>query len=90
MKLIVSSIVALTATSALMGAVNTAACTGCHGADWSKPALGKSKVVSTMTHAEVEAALLSFKAGKTGTIMKGQVAKYSEQDLKDLAKTLGK
>ena len=42
MKKIVMSIVALTATTALMAGVNAAACTGCHGADWSKKALGKS------------------------------------------------
>ena len=50
MKKIVLSIVALTASTLLMAeAVNAGACTGCHGADWSKPALGKSKDVSKMS-----------------------------------------
>jgi cytochrome c len=94
MKLIISSIVALTAASALMGAVNGGACTGCHGTDWAKPALGKSKNVSAMTHAEIATALKGYKAGTYGGaqkgLMKGQVAKYSDADLDAFAQTIGK
>ena len=94
MKKIVMSIVALTATTALMAGVNAGACTGCHGADWSKAALGKSKVVSEMSHADIAASLKGYKDGSYGGamkgMMKGQVAKYSDADLEAFAQTIGK
>ncbi len=94
MKKIVLSIVALTATTALMAAVNSGACTGCHGADWSKAALGKSKNVAEMTHADIAAALKGYKDGSYGGpmkgLMKGQVAKYSNEELDAFAQTIGK
>jgi len=71
---------------AAFAAVNLGACKGCHGANFEKKALGKSKVVSDMTKAEVSASLVGYKAGTYGGpmkgIMKGQVAKYSNDDLK--------
>ena len=94
MKKIVMSIVALTATTALMAGVNAGACQGCHGANWEKAALGKSKIVSDMTHADIATALKGYKAGTYGAamkgLMKGQVAKYSDADLDAFAKTIGK
>ena len=66
--------------------VNLNACKGCHGANFEKKALGKSKVVSDMTKAEVSAAMVGYKNGTYGGpmkgVMKGQVAKYSEADLR--------
>ena len=65
--------------------VNLGACKGCHGQNFEKKALGKSKVVSDMTKAEVSAAMIGYKNGTYGGpmkgVMKGQVAKYSEADL---------
>ncbi len=94
MKKIVLSIVALTATTALMAGVNAGACQGCHGADWAKPALGKSKNVAEMTHADIAAALKGYKDGSYGGpmkgLMKGQVAKYSDADLDAFSQTIGK
>jgi len=94
MKKIVMSIVALTATTALMAGVNAGACQGCHGSDWSKKALGKSLVVSEMSHADIATALKGYKAGTFGGpmkgLMKGQVAKYSDADLEAFAQTIGK
>jgi cytochrome c-type protein NapB len=94
MKKIVMSIVALTATTALMAGVDVAACVGCHGADWSKVALGKSKVVSEMSHADIATALKGYNAGTYGGpmkgLMKGQVSKYSDADLDAFALTIGK
>jgi cytochrome c-type protein NapB len=79
---------------AAFAAVNLGACKGCHGADFSKKALGKSKVVKDMTKAEVTAALQGYKAGTYGGamkgLMKGQVAKYSNADLAAAANTIGK
>ena len=94
MKKIVAGIVALTATTALMAGVNAGACTGCHGADWSKAALGKSKIVANMSHADIAVALKGYKDGSYGGpmkgMMKGQVSKYSDADLDAFAQTIGK
>jgi len=89
-KIIITSIAALTVASSLMAGVNAAACAGCHGKDWGKKAMGKSMIVKDMSHADIEARLLAFKAKTAGTIMKGQVARYSEADLKAFAQTIGK
>ncbi|MBE0515611.1 cytochrome C [Sulfurimonas sp.] len=94
MKKIILSIVALGATTALMAAVNAAACTGCHGADWSKAALGKSKNVAEMSKADIAVALKGYKDGSYGAamkgLMKGQVDKYSNEELDAFAQTIGK
>ena len=77
---------------AAFAAVNLGACKGCHGAHFEKHALGKSKVVKDMTKAEIAKSLVGYKAGTYGGpmkgLMKGQVAKYSDADLK--ATGLGK
>jgi len=81
------------ATAGLFAA-NTAACAGCHGADFSKKALGKSKIVKDMTKADIEKALKGYKDGTYGGamkgIMKGQVAKLSDADIKEIAEKFGK
>jgi cytochrome c-type protein NapB len=81
-KIVLSTLVC--GTVAFAG-VNLGACKGCHGQNFEKAALGKSKIVSDMTKAEVSAALVGYKNGTYGGpmagVMKGQVAKYSEADL---------
>ena len=70
---------------AAFAAVNLGACKGCHGANWEKAALGKSKIVSDMTKQEVTDSLIGYKNGTYGGpmkgVMKGQVARYSDADL---------
>ncbi len=77
---------------AAFAAVNLGACKGCHGANFEKKALGKSKIVKDMTKQEVSDAMVGYKNGTYGGpmkgVMKGQVAKYSEADLR--ATGLGK
>ncbi len=93
-KIILTSIVALAAGTALMAAVNPSACKGCHGLHFEKHALGKSKIVKNMTHEEIATALKGYKAGTFGGtmkgIMKGQVSRYSDADLEAFSKTIGK
>ncbi len=71
---------------ASFAAVNLGACKGCHGANFEKKALGKSKIVKDMTKAEVSASMIGYKNGTYGGpmkgVMKGQVAKYSDDELK--------
>jgi cytochrome c-type protein NapB len=94
MKKIITSIVAITATTALMAGVNSGACKGCHGQNFEKHALGKSKIVKDLSHAEIATALKGYKAGTFGGpmkgLMKGQVGKYSDADLEAFAQTIGK
>jgi cytochrome c-type protein NapB len=74
--------------------VNTAACAGCHGKDFEKSAMGKSKIVKDMAKADIETALKGYKDGSYGgamkAIMKGQVAKLSDEDMKAIAEKFGK
>jgi cytochrome c-type protein NapB len=79
---------------AAFAAVNLGACKGCHGQNFEKHALGKSKIVKDLTKAEVAEALVGYKNGTFGGpmkgVMKGQVARYSVADLKAAAQVLGK
>ena len=87
-KLAIFTLAAATAISLMAadGASLYKKCAGCHGAKGEKKALGKSKVVAEMTHAEIATALKGYKAGTYGGpmkgVMKGQVAKDSEADLR--------
>jgi len=93
-KIVIASIASLALVSAASAAVNTKACAACHGAHFEKHALGKSKIVANLTHAEIAKALKGYKAGTFGGpmkgVMKGQVAKYSDADLEAVAQTIGK
>ncbi|MBN2782599.1 MAG: cytochrome C [Campylobacterales bacterium] len=94
MKKITTAIVALGAATLLSAAVSDAACKGCHGQNWEKHAMGKSKVVAEMTHDEIATTLKGYKAGTYGGpmkgLMKGQVSKYEDTDLEAFAQTIGK
>ncbi len=93
-KIVIATIATLALVTAASAAVNGKACAACHGADWSKHAMGKSKVVSEMSHADIAAALKGYKAGTYGGpmkgVMKGQVGRYSEADLEAFSQTIGK
>jgi cytochrome c-type protein NapB len=67
----------------------TAGCKGCHGADFEKQAMGKSKVVKDMSKADIISALKGYKDGSYGGamkgMMKGQVASLSDSDIEAIA-----
>ena len=50
---------------AAFAAVNLGACKGCHGANFEKKALGKSKIVSDMTKQEVINTVRTYNKDKT-------------------------
>ena len=85
--LLTLSVVALTTTSTF--AVDTAGCASCHGANFEKVALGKSKIVKDMSKADIVTALKGYKDGSYGGamkgVMKGQVAKLSDEDIEAVA-----
>ncbi len=92
MKKVVLTLVALGAMSFLAadGAALYKKCAGCHGAKGEKKALGKSEVIAGWDAAKVEEALKGYKAGTRnvhgmGGLMKGQVASYSDADIKAVA-----
>jgi len=85
--LVTVSVVAIAATSTF--AVDTAACIGCHGANFEKVALGKSKIVKDMSKADIITALKGYKDGSYGGamkgVMKGQADKLSDADIETIA-----
>ena len=78
------------AADAAAGKAKFAKCAGCHGQNGEKKALNKSEVIAGWDAAKVEEALKGYKAGKRnehgmGGLMKGQVASYSDEDIKAVA-----
>jgi len=93
------TVIKVMAVGVLMGttamyAASTAACAGCHGADFSKSALGKSKIVKDMSKEEIVAALKGYKDGSYGGAMKGmmagQVKALSDADIEAIAAEIKK
>jgi len=78
------------AAGAVDGKAKFAKCVSCHGANAEKKALGKSEVIKGWPAAKIEEALKGYKAGTRnvhgmGGVMKGQVASYSDADIKAVA-----
>lgn len=65
------------------------ACASCHGANGEKAALGKSQIIKGWDAAKTEASLIGYKNGTYGGVMKGvmkgQVARLSNEDIKALS-----
>lgn len=75
--------------SSALYAAGTAGCVGCHGANFEKVAMGKSKVVKDMSKADIVAALKGYKDGSYGGamkgLMKGQVASLDDAAIEAMA-----
>jgi len=70
-------------------------CAGCHGADGKMKALGKSAPIAGWDVEKTVEALKGYKAGTRnvhgmGGLMKGQVASYSDDDIKAVAEYISK
>ena len=78
----------LVAAPALYGA-SVAACVGCHGQQFEKAAMGKSKIVKDMAKEEIIASLKGYKDGSYGGAMKGlmtgQVASLDDAAIEEIA-----
>lgn len=66
--------------------VNLNNCRACHGYNFEKHALGKSKIVRDMNTSTISKELIRYKEGKLnkygmGALMKAQISKYSIKDL---------
>jgi cytochrome c553 len=90
-KNILAGLLILGATSlfAADGATIFKSCTGCHGANAEKAALGKSEVIKGWEVEKIVAALTGYKDGSYGKamkgVMKGQVSRLSDADMKAVA-----
>ena len=93
-KLLLTSFITTIIATLTLADVDASACTNCHGANWEKDAMKKSKVVAQMSHADIATALKGYKAGTYGAAMKGlmkaQVSKYSDAELEAFSQTIGK
>jgi len=81
---------AATATEGSDGKALFAKCASCHGVDGKTKALGKSEVIAGQPAADLETKIGEYKAGTRntagmGALMKGQVASYSDADIKAVA-----
>jgi len=80
-----AAVMAAVAAPVLNAEVNLNTCKGCHGENFEKAALGKSKLVFNMSKEQVSEALIGYKRGTYGGTMKGvmlgQVSYYSIEDL---------
>jgi len=78
------------ATAGANGKALFAKCVSCHGADGKTKALGKSEVIAGQPAADLVKKIAEYKAGTRnvatmGALMKGQVASYSDDDIKAVA-----
>jgi cytochrome c-type protein NapB len=93
MNKIVKIVTVITLISPLLFA-NSASCKGCHGSDFKKKALGKSKIIKNMSKNEIISALKGYKngtyGGKLKDMMTGRVVKLSDKDIVALANEITK
>jgi len=82
------ALLSIFASSAIY-ATNLVTCTGCHGANFEKKALGKSKIVKDMSKEQIIKSLKGYKDGSYGGAMKGlmtgQVKAFSYSDIEKIA-----
>jgi len=72
------------------GAATYAKCSGCHGMNGEKSALGKSAIIKGRDAAKIVEQLHGYKAGTLnqhgmGAVMKGQVASLDDAAIKEVA-----
>lgn len=89
-KLALFFVLAGTTLMASEGAEVFKKCIACHGIKAEKHSLGKSEIIAGWDAAKIEEALNGYKAGTRdihgmGTVMKGQAATLSEEDIKAVA-----
>jgi len=75
----------LVAVAAFASGENLKACMGCHGQNFEKAAMGKSKIVRDMSEKDIATALKGYKDGTYGGPMKGimkmQAAKIQNPEM---------
>ena len=78
----------------LVWGANLNSCTGCHGADFQKKALGKSKVVKDMTKEEIISTMKGYRDGTYGgalkSVMVRAVKSLSDKEIEEIANQIKK
>ncbi len=81
---------AINAMAASDGATLFKNCAGCHGVNAEKKALGRSQIINEWKSDKIESALIGYKKGTYGGVMKGimktQAARLSDEKIKTLSK----
>jgi len=94
MKKIVGILSICLVTGLVAQEINIQACIACHGDDWSKEAMGKSRKLSELSYNEILTSLKGYKSktkeGKLARIMEGQIARFTECEIKEIAKIITK
>ena len=68
--------------------INLNSCINCHGNNFEKKALGKSLIVRDMNETIIYEKLIGYKNNKGGLmkgLMKVQIMKYNNEDLKEIS-----
>jgi cytochrome c-type protein NapB len=77
-----TTVAAASAVEAQVETPNLTACTSCHGTAFERSAMGKSRIVKDLNSSEIYDALKGYQDGTYGgsmkSLMKGQVARYSD------------
>ncbi len=86
-KIFLALVLSVSALIASDGAVLYKKCVACHGAKAEKKAMNRSEIIAGWDAAKTEEALKAYKAGTRnrtgmGALMKGQVAAFSDDDMK--------
>ena len=93
-KVIQGILASLLISSAVAKEIDLNACLGCHGKEYNKMALGKSKVVAEMSQIDIEKSLIGYKEGTYGGsmkgLMKGQVMKYTDSQLHKMSMSIAR
>jgi cytochrome c len=88
------AVLGATTLAASDGATLYKKCSGCHGANGEKKALGKSAVIQGWEESKTIAALKGYKDGTYGGVMKGvmkgQVVSLNDEQIKQIAQFLAK
>jgi len=78
----------------LVWATNLNSCTGCHGLNFEKVALGKSKVVKDMSKEEIISTMKGYKDGTYGgtlkSVMQRAVKNLTDKEIEEIAKQIKK
>jgi len=81
-------------TTPFLFSTNLNSCTGCHGSNFEKVALGTSKVVKDMSITEIESTLKGYRDRTYGramkSIMKKAVISLTDKDIEEMAKEIKK
>jgi cytochrome c553 len=93
-KIIIATLALATFILAADAPAKYVACKACHGTKGEINTMNKELVPANLSKADVEKALKGYKDGSFGgaqkALMKAQVAKLSDDDIKALAEYIGK